>query len=118
MSEIIRNAIIKNVTLGYEDHGILTFDLNLDISDGTSCMWGGYELDEYDKTLKERVCRSYGLKLLTEVMKTVGVDRWEDLKGKYIRIEDRGLGRPIKKIGNIMEDKWFDIEEFYKKEGL
>lgn len=49
-------------------------------------------------------------------MKTVGVDNWEDLEGKYIRVVNRGIGRTIKTIGNLMEDKWFDIEEFFKNE--
>ena len=36
------------------------------------------------------------------------------LKDKYIRVVDEGWGSPIKKIGNIIEDKWFDIDEFFK----
>ena len=48
MSEIL-NAQITNVSLGYEDHGILTFGLSLNIADGTSCTFGGYALDEYDE---------------------------------------------------------------------
>ena len=35
-SEIL-NAQITNIYLGYEDHGILTFGLSLNIADGTSC---------------------------------------------------------------------------------
>ena len=48
------------------------------------------------------------------IMDTVGVERWEDLKGKYIRIVDEGWGSSVKKIGNIIEDKWFDIDKFFK----
>ena len=48
-------------------------------------------------------------------MTTVGVKSWEDLKDKYIRVVSRGLGESIEEIGNIMEDKWFNIEEFFRK---
>ena len=39
------------------------------------------------------------------------------LPGKYIRIEDNGLGSTITKIGNIIEEKWFDLKEFFGKIG-
>ena len=48
-------------------------------------------------------------------MKTVGVSSWENLRDKYLRVVDRGLGESIEEIGNIMEDKWFNIEEFFQK---
>ena len=50
-----------------------------------------------------------------QIMNVVGVDRFSDLKGKYIRVETNGNG-PIKRFGHIIEDKWFDYREFYKKE--
>ena len=39
----------------------------------------------------------------------------EDLPGKYIRFEDNGLGSTVTKIGNIIDDKWFDIESYFDK---
>ena len=114
MNEVV-NAKITFVSLGYEDHGILTFGLGLDISSGGFCCWGGYALDEYDKEKKRRIPTAEGFECLTEIMKTVGVEKWEDLKDKYIRVVDRGLGRNIIEIGNLMEDKWFNIEKFFKE---
>lgn len=46
-------------------------------------------------------------------MNVVGVKNWEDLKGKYIRIQTNGWGSTIDTIGNLMEDKWFNIKEFF-----
>ena len=46
-------------------------------------------------------------------MDTVGVERWEDLKGKYIRCKVKGWGGTIDEIGNLIEDKWFNIREFF-----
>ena len=48
-------------------------------------------------------------------MFTVGVEKWEDLKDKYVRVVDDGWGSSIKKIGNIIDDKWFDIDKFFKE---
>lgn len=47
-------------------------------------------------------------------MEVVGVRSWEDLKGKYIRYGDNGLNSRVTKIGNILEDKWIDIDDFMK----
>ena len=46
----------------------------------------------------------------------VGVRNWEDLNGKYIRVKIDCLGSPLTTIGNIMEEKWFDIKEFFRTE--
>lgn len=115
MDETIRNAQITSVSLGYEDHGILTFGLGLKISDGTACVCGGYSLDEYDKETKKRYASSKSMDCLTSIMNTVGVRSWEDLKGKYIRIVDAGWGGTITIIGNLMEDKWFNIKKFFSE---
>ena len=50
---------------------------------------------------------------IARIMDTVGVTKLSDLEGRYIRTavaEDRSL----KIIGNIINDKWFDIESFFK----
>jgi len=49
-------------------------------------------------------------------MDTVGVERWEDLKDKYIRFVDDGWGSTVTTIGHITENKWFNIKEFFEKE--
>ena len=45
-----------------------------------------------------------------ERKKVVGVDNWEEMKGKYIRIVENGLGRPINVIGNLIDDIFYDIK--------
>lgn len=112
---MIKNAIIKSTMLGREDHGIMTFMIFIVFDKCVSCGVGGYELDEYDKGSKKRVFRAESMGSISKVLDVVGVDRWEDLPGKYIRIEDNGWGSTINKIGNITEDKWFDLREFFGK---
>lgn len=114
MKEVL-NARITSVSLGYGDHCILTFGLGLEISGGGCCVFGGYALDNYDKELEDRFPTAAGFECLTKIMETVGVGKWEDLKGQYIRVVYRGLGNSIIEIGNILEDRWFNIENFFKE---
>lgn len=76
--------------------------------------FGGYALDEWDKKLGKRLDKQ-GItgQLIAEIIDVVGVESWEDLKGKYVRIErGEGLGEKITGIGNLINDKWFYIEDF------
>lgn len=106
----IRNVRIADTMLGREDHGIMTFQLCLEFG---GCWWGGYAIDSYDKETKSRIFTAKGLEAISKILEIVGVEKWEDLKGQYIRIEDNGRGSTIDTIGNLMEDKWFNIREFF-----
>ena len=53
------------------------------------------------------------MKAVSEILNVVGVDKWEDLPGKYIRFEDNGWGSTVTKIGNIIDNKWFDMKNFF-----
>ena len=102
MSEI-KNAKITDTMLGREDHGIMTFMLYLEWG-GSVCGYGGYAIDQYDRNKEKRVFSASGLEAISKILEVVGVKTWEDLKGKYIRIEDNGWG-----------EKWFNIREFFEK---
>lgn len=112
---MIGNARITSTMLGREDHGIMTFMIYIN-ANNFGCGVGGYSLDEYDKETKTRVFRAESMEAISKVLEVVGVDKWEDLPGKYIRFEDNGWGTTITKIGNIINDKWFDMREFFGKE--
>lgn len=110
----IRNAKITDTMLGREDHGILTFYIHIHFLGGT-CGIGGYALDEYDKEAGYRVFKAASMEAISEILYTVGVDSWEDLPGKYIRFKDNGWGSSIDEIGNIVEEKWFNIRQFFQE---
>lgn len=112
---MIKNAKISKTMLGKEGHGIFTFFIFLDFDNGCSCGVGGYSLDEYDQDLGIRICKEKSMELISQILAVVGVDCWEELTGKYIRFEDEGFGKTIKKIGNIIDDKWIDFDEFFSK---
>lgn len=109
----IKNALITGTFLGYEDHGIFTFWINVDISGGGHVGIGGYALDEFDKEKNRRVFRAETAESIAYILETVGVDSWEELKGTYIRIEDNGWGSQVNKIGNLMDEKWFNLKAFF-----
>jgi hypothetical protein len=108
----IKNAKIVSTMLGREDHGIMTFMITV-CFDSYGQGIGGYGLDYYDRGAGQRVYSAKGLEAISRIFDVVGVDKWEDLKGKYIRIKDNGLNSSIDEIGNLMEDKWFNLREFF-----
>ena len=111
----IENALIKNVDLSMADHGCLTLAMTLEGS-GWGVVYGGYCLgkgylgaddDFFDGS-------AAGMEYLMRIMDTVGVEKFQDLRGKYIRVATKGLGSSVKIIGNIIHDKWFDAETFFE----
>ena len=108
--EII-NARITNVSLTMKD--VPTFYITLE-GDGWGVNMGGYCIGKgYLGSDNISVESGAGLEAMLRIMDTVGVSSWEDLKGKYCRIEADGWGSTVKKIGNIINNKWFDLKEFF-----
>ena len=115
----IENALIEKVNLSMADHGCFTLEMTLQ-GEGWSVVYGAYCLgrgylgaddDFFDGN-------AASMEYLMRIMDTVGVERFQDLKGKYIRVATKGWGDQVKIIGNILKDKWFDAETFFtdKKE--
>ncbi len=53
-----------------------------------------------------------------KIMDTVGVARFNELKGKYIRFATNGWGSKVDIIGNVISDKWFDAKSFFEETEL
>jgi len=115
----IENAVIKDVDLSMADHGCLTLAMTLD-GGGWSVVYGGYCLGKgYLGAADDFFSGSAaGMEYLTRIMDIVGVERFQNLKGKYVRVATKGWGGSVKIIGNIIKDQWFDAETFFsdKKE--
>lgn len=110
---IIKNAFITNVDLSMADHGCLTLAMTLE-GGGWGVVYGGYCLgkgylgaddDFFDGSAS-------GMEYLMRIMDTVGVEKFQDLKGKYVRVATKCCDT-VKIIGNIIKDKWFDAETFF-----
>lgn len=94
MTRKIDNARILSTFLGFEDHGMFTAILHLDYG-GTRQGFGTYDLEYKD----------YQIEYLKLILRTVGVEKWEDLPGKYVRADHEHT--TVYGIGNIIEDRWF-----------
>ena len=112
----IKNAKIASTMLGVEDHGILTCWLYLEY-DGGGQGFGGYSLDTPDKARTHefrRVGCAWGMEFINRILAVVGVEKWEQLPGKHIRV--KAEHSKVHAIGNIIKDNWFcpetDLTEF------
>lgn len=77
---------ITSTALGYESHGILTASLTIEWKGGGVSV-GGYVLDEprdRDGRDYSRKGTAYGLDHIIRIIETVGVERWEGLKGQQV----------------------------------
>lgn len=114
--EEVMNAQITNVSLTMADHGCLTYFLTLD-GGCVGCVYGGYCLGHGYVGAKDFDATGKGLEAMMRIMDVVGVDRWEDLKGHYVRFIYPGLGGTVDTIGNITKDKWFNQRRFFAEGG-
>jgi hypothetical protein len=115
----IENALIENVDLSMADYGCLTLAMTLK-GGGWGVVYGGYCLGKGYLGADDDCFEgsAAGMEYLMRIMDTVGVEKFQDLKGKYVRVAVKGWGDQVKIIGNILKDKWFDAETFFvdKKE--
>lgn len=113
----IKKARIINTVFERKRNGALTIELHLASEDT------GYF--EYDRllSLREFTGRNdvfLGAKEMEAVIKILelaGANRWDALRGRYIRIkcDDRGAQSfVVDEIGDIACDKWFNLREFFK----
>lgn len=110
----IVNAKITSTKLAMGEHGCLTFYLFVE-GGGWSCGIGGYCIGHGYLGCKEKDfdATDKGLVAMMRIMDVVGVETWEDLPDKYVRVEIGSWGDTITKIGNLIDEKWFDIREFF-----
>ena len=52
--------------------------------------------------------------LLIDLLNTIGVEDFLDIKGNYVRVAVKTLEEPVEYIGNIIEDKWFNYNNYEK----
>lgn len=111
----IENAKITSVDLSMADHGCLTLSMTLEGA-GWCVVYGGYCLGNGYLGAKESDFRgsAAGTEYLMRIMDVVGVEKFQDLKDKYIRVASRGWGGLVKIIGNLISDQWFDVETFFE----
>lgn len=108
----IRNAQIKGAELTMENYGCISLDIVVEGA-GWACVFGGYSLGRGYLGAKEFSGYGPGMESIARIMDTVGVTKLSDLKGRYIRAA-AAKDKRLKIIGNIINDKWFDIKSFFE----
>jgi len=112
-----QNALIESTMLGVEGHGIFTFMLKLKY-DCAGQGPGGYALDTPIKKANgdfdRRVGTAAGMDMLMEILRVVGVSKWEALPGKVIRV--RAEHAKVHAIGNVLKDDWLVFEDMWKRD--
>ena len=112
---ILENAQIESTALEIEDHGIFTFMIHVDYGNSAQGI-GGYALDGHDENLPYRPGHIKSIPFIRGFMEVVGVYKWEDLKGKYLRVikEDDSFNAKVIGIQNITSDKKLIFKEFWE----
>ena len=108
----IENALISSVDISMEDYGCVVYEIVLECG-GWGCVFGGYCLGHGYLGATDFDGSEKGIESIARIMDVVGVSRFNDMRGRYIRVATKGRGEPIKIIGNIVRENWFDSEAFF-----
>lgn len=101
------NATIEGVDLFIEDHGVLTFYISLDYGNSSHQGFGGYYLATEDKS------SAFAGRILFDILHTLEVDHWDDLKGKVVRAKHEHS--KVHAIGHPTKNKWVDVQKIADK---
>lgn len=106
----IKNAIIKSARITGDEHGCLSVWLDLDYG-GTCQGFGGYVLYLPGSSNHHEI-KSYAGHFIWRAMEVAGVSRWDDFKGKTVRVKSDHC--KVHAIGHIVKDDWFCPSEDFK----
>lgn len=111
METEIKNAIISSVSIDTGDRGLLTAWLYLDYG-GSGQGFGGYAL-YLPKSYSHHALESVAGHFIFRCMEIAGVEKWEDMKGKTIRV--KSSHSKVEAIGHIVKNDWFNPSEDFAK---
>lgn len=92
-------ARITSASLEIKERGILTFLIAVDYENGASQGIGGIALDTFDKELNSRVGTAYGCEMIRQLLLTLDVNDFSQMRGKDIWVLTEGEGLSLKPVG-------------------
>jgi hypothetical protein len=113
---LIENGKIASTSLGIEDHGIFSSMIMIEFN-GSVQGFGGWALDKFSKELDQRIGTAFGCQFILELLKTLEVSTWDELKGLNVRVkrESDSYDARIVAIGHIIKNQWFNPMEIAEK---
>lgn len=109
----IENAQISRADLSMADYGVLTLEMPI-TGNYWGCVYGGRVIGQGYLGANEFKGSSMGIEYIMRIMDIVGVEKFNEMSGKYIRVARTAWGDPIKIIGNLIKDRWFDADRFFE----
>lgn len=100
-------AEIESTHLGYEDHGIYTWNLGFR-GPGWGQGTGHRAVDtpvQKDGKFSHREGCAFGMQSIIDVLQVVGVERWEDLPHKRVIILREDDYGDVKGLANILDEE-------------
>ncbi len=107
-----KNAIIKSAKITSGDRGFLDCWLDLDYG-GCGQGFGGWCL-YLPKSFTHHELKSFAGHHLFRIMEIAGVESWDALPGKSIRV--RANHSKVEEIGHIIKDDWYCPRKDFEKE--
>ena len=92
-------ACIKSASLEIQEREILNFWIHVDYENGFSQGIGGLSLDAYDKAKGTRIGTAYGCEMIRQLLLTLNVNDFSEMRGKDIWVLTEGSNLNIKPIG-------------------
>lgn len=111
----IENARITSVNLSMADRGCMCLEMTLEGAGWGTC-YGGFVLGKGYVGCDEEFFSgsAAGMEYIIRIMDVLECERFNDMKGKYVRVATMGWGYRVHIIGNVIKDHWFDQDSFFE----
>lgn len=113
MNTQIKNAVIESTSIDTGRGGMVTIWLHLKYNSGSQG-FGGHALYLAKDYTNHSIDCGFAGHFIYRCMEIAGVEKWEQMKGKTIRVKATDSG--VEEIGHIIKEDWFNpLKDFKTK---